>query len=95
VIDIYRELQSYGVQPLVHDPLANAGEVINEYQVELSSIDDLTDLHALILAVPHAKYQCLIQSGFGQMLSGDGVFIDIKACVSPDSLQGNIRYWSL
>lgn len=95
VIDIYRELQSYGVQPLVHDPLANADEVINEYQVKLSSIDDLTDLNALILAVPHAEYQSLIQSGFSQMLSIDGIFIDIKACVSPDSLPDNIRYWSL
>jgi len=95
VIDIYRELQSYGVQPLVHDPLAHADEVINEYQVKLSLIDDLTELHALILAVPHTEYQYLIQSGFGQMLSNDGIFIDIKACVSPDSLPGNICYWSL
>jgi UDP-N-acetyl-D-galactosamine dehydrogenase len=95
VIDIYRELQSYGVQPLVHDPLAYADEVINKYQVKLSLIDDLTDLHALILAVPHTEYQTLIRSGFSKMLNKDGIFIDIKACVSPDSLPENIRYWSL
>ncbi len=95
VIDIYRELQSYGVQPLVHDPLAHASDVIKEYRVTISSLDEFDGLHALILAVPHAEYENISYSGFNRMLGIDGIFIDIKSIVSPNLLRDDIRYWSL
>jgi UDP-N-acetyl-D-galactosamine dehydrogenase len=95
VVDIYRELQSYGVEPLVHDPLAHASEVIDEYQVKLSPIDEFCNLDAVILAVPHSEYQNLNHSGFNQMIGDNGIFIDIKSCVEPSLLRTDIRYWSL
>ena len=95
VIDIYRELQSYGVEALVHDPLADASEVLDEYQIKLSSIDEFKDLDAVILAVPHADYQYLSRSGFDDMVRNDGVLVDVKSCVSPTLLRSDIRYWSL
>jgi len=42
VVDILAELESYGVEPLVHDPLADATETRHEYQIELV---DLKELH--------------------------------------------------
>jgi len=95
VVDIYRELQSYGVEPLVHDPLAHAAEVFDEYQVELSPIDEFNGLDAVILAVPHADYENLNHSGFNNMVRPNGIFVDVKSCVPPSSLRSDIRYWSL
>jgi UDP-N-acetyl-D-glucosamine/UDP-N-acetyl-D-galactosamine dehydrogenase len=95
VIDIYRELQSYGVEPLVHDPLAHAAEVFDEYQVKLSSIDEFTNFDAVILAVPHADYHNINHSGFNDMIGAGGIFVDVKSCVAPSSLRSDIRYWSL
>jgi UDP-N-acetyl-D-galactosamine dehydrogenase len=95
VVDIYRELQSYGVQPLVHDPLAHAAEVIDEYQVRLSPLDEFTALDAVILAVPHAEYQNLNHIGFNDMVGDNGIFIDVKSCVAPSALRSDICYWSL
>jgi UDP-N-acetyl-D-glucosamine/UDP-N-acetyl-D-galactosamine dehydrogenase len=95
VVDIYRELQSYGVGPLVHDPLAHASEVIDEYQVQLSPIDQFRNLDAVILAVPHSEYQNLNHSGFNEMIGDNGIFVDIKSSVAPSLLRTDIRYWSL
>lgn len=51
-----RELQEYGVDVLVHDPLADAGEVRHEYGLSFAALDELANLDALILAVPHKAY---------------------------------------
>lgn len=56
VIDVIRELQEYGVDVLVHDPLADAGEVRHEYGLSFAALDELANLDALILAVPHKAY---------------------------------------
>ena len=95
VVDIYRELRSYGVEPLVHDPLAHAAEVVDEYQLELSALNEFNALDAVILAVPHADYHNLNHSGFNQMVGENGIFVDVKSCVAPGQLRSDIRYWSL
>ncbi|HEU4499797.1 MAG TPA: nucleotide sugar dehydrogenase, partial [Sphingomicrobium sp.] len=56
VVDIIRELKSYGVDPLIHDPLAHQEAVQREFGIELSPLTEFRDLHALILAVPHHHY---------------------------------------
>ena len=95
VVDIYRELRSYGVEPLVHDPLAHAAEVVHEYDVELSPLSEFNALDAVILAVPHVDYHNLNHSGFNHMVGENGIFVDVKSFVAPSQLRSDIRYWSL
>lgn len=95
VIDIYRELRSFGMTPIVHDPMAAAENVIDEYQVELSTIEHFKDLHALVLAVPHQMYCDLDPKALGSMLAKDGLFVDVKSCINPTTLRDDVRYWSL
>jgi UDP-N-acetyl-D-galactosamine dehydrogenase len=95
VVDIYRELQSFGLDPLVHDPLADPQVVHQEYSVQLSSRDEFIDLDALILAVSHLPYMQLDASEFDPMLGSNGIFVDVKSCISPTSLREDIVYWSL
>jgi UDP-N-acetyl-D-galactosamine dehydrogenase len=95
VVDIYRELQSYGIEALVHDPLAHAAEVTDEYQLKLTPIDAFKTLDAVILAVPHGDYQELSHSGFDDMVRQGGIFVDVKSCITPSKLRSDIRYWSL
>lgn len=56
VIDVIRELREYGVEVLVHDPLADAEEVRGEYGLSFAPLEALTDLDALIVTVPHRAY---------------------------------------
>ncbi len=96
VIDIIQELREYGIEPLVHDPLADPKEAEQVYGLNLVS-DLPPNSDAVILAVAHDDY---IKKGAGniiKMLTPDkGVVVDVKSVFSPKDFQGrNIRYWRL
>ncbi len=56
VPDIVRELDQYGIQALVHDPLCSPEDALRHYGITLCRSEELTDLDGLVLAVPHAAY---------------------------------------
>lgn len=58
VIDIYTELEQFGIFVNVYDPYANKEEVLEEYGINLlDKIDDRFD--AIILAVSHSEFLSL------------------------------------
>jgi len=59
VIDIYKELITYGVNVDVNDPLANKNNVMNEYGIELTKTLNLQKYQAIILTVAHNEYNHL------------------------------------
>ena len=95
VVDIIRELASYGVEPLIHDPLAHHEAVQHEFGIELSSLAEFRKLHALILAVPHSHYRHIEPASLNAMIVKQGLFVDVKSQVAPGSLRADIDYWSL
>ncbi|MGR3811419.1 nucleotide sugar dehydrogenase [Jiulongibacter sp. NS-SX5] len=56
VIDIYNELNEYGLQVDIHDPLAIKSEVNKELGVELTSSLHISKYSLIIIAVPHKVY---------------------------------------
>lgn len=95
VQDIISELRSFGLEPLVHDALADAEEARAQYGLRLASLDEFRELHALILAVPHAAY---LQRGAGHwrgMLVENGIFADLKSAFEPGDFAAPRAYWSL
>ncbi|HEX8413260.1 MAG TPA: nucleotide sugar dehydrogenase [Sphingomicrobium sp.] len=95
VIDIYNELRAFGLSPMVHDPLADAATIKGHYGVELSRLEDLHSLHALVLAVPHSDYAQLDAGRLSGMISEGGVFIDIKSAIDPAAIRCDISVWGL
>jgi UDP-N-acetyl-D-galactosamine dehydrogenase len=79
VIDIINELKSYGVDVMVHDTIADSKEALSFYNVEFVEWDDLKDLSALILAVPHKEYKEKQLSDFTSKLLKGGSIIDVKS----------------
>jgi UDP-N-acetyl-D-galactosamine dehydrogenase len=94
VLDIIDELRDYGIEPLVHDPLASAEEASREYGIELRPWDALTDLDGVVLAVPHDQYLDQLDHIVHCVRSG-GVFVDVKSLVDPSALRSDLKYWSL
>lgn len=94
VIDIYRELRAFGIEPIVHDPLADADTVKRTYGVELASLQEFHSLGALIYAVPHHEYAEL-EPKFEEMTASDGILVDIRAKIDRKSLKNGVHYWSL
>jgi UDP-N-acetyl-D-galactosamine dehydrogenase len=78
VIDIIRELESYGVEVSVHDPLADAGEAMHEYGVSLKTWDALPQADALVLAVAHGEFRRQPLDGLLAKLRPGGLVVDVK-----------------
>ena len=96
VIDIVLELKDYGVNVLVHDPMADKGEAIEYYDIPLCSWDDLKELNALIIAVPHTRYKGIKINEFMEKLGENGCLIDVKSMLDPDCIyRKDIQFWRL
>lgn len=95
VPDIVTELQQFGVEPLVHDPLADAEQAQYEYGIELAAWEELSHLDALVVAVPHKAYLDMPMSKFLAGLCPGGVLIDVKSVFEPAKLPEGVCYWSL
>ena len=59
VVDLVRELQTWGIDVVVADPIANPQEVQHEYNLTLDTIDEQHPVDALIVAVGHTSYRAL------------------------------------
>ena len=87
VIDVIRELQSYGVTVHVHDPVAAGAEAEHEYGVHLESWDELPQAHAVVAAVAHKEFAGIAQAGLDAKLVPGGVFTDVKCHFDASDLQ--------
>jgi UDP-N-acetyl-D-galactosamine dehydrogenase len=96
VIDVVRELQSYGADVRVHDPLADSAECEHEYGVALTAWDDLPQAAAIVAAVSHSAYAEMGVAGVLSKLRPGGVFVDVKSAYDPAALQAaGVHVWRL
>ncbi|MGZ4973370.1 MAG: nucleotide sugar dehydrogenase [Limisphaerales bacterium] len=96
VVDIVRELESFGLQVQVHDPLASAVDARHEYGVTITELDALRPADAVILAVAHGSYLDggwpLIQK---LLANGSGLVFDVKMKLDRGSKPDGIELWRL
>jgi UDP-N-acetyl-D-glucosamine/UDP-N-acetyl-D-galactosamine dehydrogenase len=79
VIDVIRELESYGAKVIVHDPGADSKEAHHEYGVDLVAWDDLPKAGAIVAAVNHREFKTRPAADFLSKLKEDGVITDVKS----------------
>jgi UDP-N-acetyl-D-galactosamine dehydrogenase len=97
VADLVKELQEFGCDVSVHDPLASSIEAEHEYGIALTEWNMLPNqADAIVAAVSHAQY---IDQPLAQLLSilkPGGVFIDIKSAYSRDEIEAaGFALWRL
>jgi len=92
--DIIAELKTFGIEPMVHDPMGDAHEAFEEYKIELTALDKFQQLDALILAVAHKDYLENPASLFERVKDG-GAVIDVKSVLGTAKPPRGIRLWSL
>ncbi len=96
VIDVIRELQSYGVKVHVHDPLADNDECQHEYGIGLTDWEQLPQASAIIAAVAHQPYKQMGVSRLLGKLKPGGVFADVKSVYDPAAVtQAGHELWRL
>jgi len=79
VADMIYELQSYGVDVHVHDPLADAEEAQHEYGLRLESWEELPRATVTIAAVSHAELLQRPLSDYQAKSLPKACFVDIKS----------------
>jgi UDP-N-acetyl-D-galactosamine dehydrogenase len=95
VVDVVRELQQFGIDPLVHDPLVSPEEASRTYGLRMAPWEELTGLDALLLAVPHREFVSRSATELLGPLRHGGAFLDLKSAVETRSARPDVQYWSL
>ena len=96
VIDVIRELESYGAVVHVHDPVADAAEARHEYGVELVAFDALPRAAAIVAAVAHREFRARPLDDFVGKLVPGGVYADVKCQADAAALRARgVTVWRL
>lgn len=100
VYDIIKELNSFGIEPIVVDPWASERDAVHEYGVKLSKIEDVADADCVIVAVAHNEFKVLSLSGIKNLFktgADEGkVLIDVKGLYKVEDLKtSGMQWWRL
>ena len=98
VIDIIKELEEFGTEVLIHDPIANKEEVWEEYRIALVEKEDLKNVNAIVLAVSHNEFKEDYGLNFFDGLYEENrkVLIDVKSVLNKEECESRgYVYWSL
>ncbi len=96
VADIVHELQAYGVDVHVYDPVASSAEALHEYGITLDAWADLPQADAIVAAVPHKEILARPLSDLLAKLNPNGCFMDVKSHFDKDALQqAGMSVWRL
>jgi UDP-N-acetyl-D-galactosamine dehydrogenase len=90
VADLVKELQSFGCDVSVHDPIAEPPEAEHEYGISLTPWDKLpNDADAIVAAVSHKQYKAMPLSDILGKLKKGGVFTDVKSAYDPAAVRAS------
>lgn len=97
VAELIREIEEFGCDVIVHDPLVEATEAMHEYGVALTPWEGLPDeADAMIAAVPHGSYRDMGARKILSKLKSGGVFVDVKSVFDKDAIRaGGYHVWRL
>jgi len=97
VIDIINELKEYGIEIKVVDPLAEESEVQREYGIKLSKLEEVTNVDAVIFAIPHEIFKGITLKSLKKIYKDNKlVLIDIKGMFNKKEAESlNYLYWRL
>ena len=96
VVDVIRELESFGLTVQVNDPQADPAEAMHEYGVTLTRLDALKPADAVIMAVAHKEY---LDAGWPLieklLTGGKGLVLDVKIKLDRATKPAGIELWRL
>ncbi|KNZ31788.1 MAG: GDP-mannose dehydrogenase [Methylibium sp. NZG] len=97
VADVVKELQEFGCDVHVHDPLAKPAEAMHEYGITLTEWSRLPgNADAIVAAVAHASYTAMPLADLLAPLKPGGVLVDVKAAYAPEAVSAlGVHLWRL
>lgn len=90
IVDIVRELQSYGTEVDVHDPWVDAAEAKEEYGLDLVAAPDKGAYDVVIIGVAHDQFRALGEAGIKAFCKDTSVLYDIKYVLPPEAVDDRL-----
>ena len=100
VNDIIKQLNTYGIKPVIVDPWASDKDTNQEYGVTLTKLEDVVDADCVIVAVAHDEFKAMslydIKKLYKNIPDGEKVLVDVKGLYKIDDLNASgMRWWRL
>lgn len=96
VVDIIHELEEYGLNVVVWDPVANVNEAKEAYGVELIALSDIKRVDAVVAAVAHHAIKAVALDKLRGQADKGVPFIDVKSAFDREKLQqAGFTVWRL
>ena len=100
VNDIIKQLNTYGIKPVIVDPWASDKDTNQEYGVTLTKLEDVVDADCVIVAVAHDEFKAMslydIKKLYKNIPDEEKVLVDVKGLYKIDDLNASgMRWWRL
>ncbi len=97
IIDIVRELQEYNIAPCIADPEADADEARRLYGITFETLENITGMDAVVLAVAHEQFKTLDIAQMDKLFGeGPKVLLDLKGLLNRQEYEAaGYSYWRL
>lgn len=100
VNDIIKQLNTYGIEPVVVDPWAGEQDAMREYGVTLTKLEDVKDADCIIVAVAHDEFRNLglddIKTFYKNGEDSEKVLVDVKGLYKVKDLEeSGLNFWRL
>ncbi|WP_085990885.1 nucleotide sugar dehydrogenase [Oceanobacillus senegalensis] len=97
VVDVVKELEEYGVDVKVVDPVADKEDLWREYRINLCEVEDIKEMDAVIFAVPHEEFKTIKLEEIKMMFGPTGyvnseVMNEVAATSEFDLVNDNKEY---
>ncbi|MGQ4665894.1 nucleotide sugar dehydrogenase [Metabacillus halosaccharovorans] len=94
VVDVIRELEEYGIEVKVVDPIADKDDLWHEYRINPCNAENIQGMDAVIFAVPHDEFKSIQLEDVKKMYRvtmpkymGSEVFSEIAATSDQSTLE--------
>ncbi|PIC83076.1 nucleotide sugar dehydrogenase [Sporosarcina sp. P1] len=98
VVDVIKELQEYGIEVKVVDPVADEEDLNAMYDIKLSQSEEVKDMDAVIFAVTHEEFKSISLEDVKYMCKEpvELVLADLKGIFDREQAKtSGFNYWGL
>jgi UDP-N-acetyl-D-galactosamine dehydrogenase len=88
IIDVVKELETFGVEVFIYDPIVKADDAKQRYGVQLRSWEELPLSDAVIMAVNHRMFLEKGAQYFLTKLKNGGCFVDLHSAFNAEEIRG-------
>lgn len=78
VVDVIKELEEYGVEVKVVDPVADKESLWKEYRINPCDVEEIKEMDAVIFAVPHEEFKAISLRDINMMF-GSPEYLNLDA----------------